>query len=352
MSVKYLNLSLNLNVLILTTKNQIFILQKHLKKMAIRSILTLNVQNLKTGISMNSKKTMFLALAALCCFLAFYQEYIFSAEKGHEGGGGAKAPSRAESRAPIRQQLEQVKSSRVSTPVAKGVQENIKKTLPERFKNETMQASKVRENIQHTHPESSKWFNKEFFAGHNYTPEYERRGSNWSRHSRWGGVTGWLGWNSNAPLYYSDEGYPVEWAVDDQTPNDQDYVQQQVVQQQAVPQQVAQEESESSDWMPLGVFALGKTIPTASTSNLYVELAVSKQGDISGTYYDANADRTHAILGIIDKDTQIAAWKFSDVPNAPLMTTGVYNLTRDVVPIVLYSLDGTKKQEVLVNLNP
>ena len=60
------------------------------------------------------------------------------------------------------------------------------------------------------------------------------------------------------------------------------------------------------EWMPLGVFATGpKGIDHA---HIYLQLAVSRTGEIKGNYYDAVSDATQPITGSIDRETRKATW--------------------------------------------
>lgn len=60
------------------------------------------------------------------------------------------------------------------------------------------------------------------------------------------------------------------------------------------------------EWLPLGVYA---TSPTgASQAHVYQQLAVSKQGELKGNYYDAISNAVQPIAGSIDRETRKASW--------------------------------------------
>jgi hypothetical protein len=61
------------------------------------------------------------------------------------------------------------------------------------------------------------------------------------------------------------------------------------------------------EWMPLGVFAAGPK--GTSDAHVYLQLAVSRKGELKGNYYDAVSNATQPITGSIDKDTRKATWK-------------------------------------------
>ncbi len=82
------------------------------------------------------------------------------------------------------------------------------------------------------------------------------------------------------------------------------------------------------EWMPLGVFAI--TEENATDSGMMVQLAVSKDGIIAGTFYNDLTDSSRPVDGMVDQETQRAAWRFADDKNPEIvMETGIYNLTQD-----------------------
>lgn len=73
------------------------------------------------------------------------------------------------------------------------------------------------------------------------------------------------------------------------------------------------------EWMPLGVFA---TSPKgASQAHVYQQLAVSKQGELKGNYYDAISNAVQPITGSIDRETRKATWAIGTQGGATFETT-------------------------------
>ena len=107
----------------------------------------------------------------------------------------------------------------------------------------------------------------------------------------------------------------------------------------------------AEDWMPLGVFAVTTDgEPNGAEPTMFLQLAVSKQGVISGTFQNTATDTAQQIEGMVDKETQRAAW----VPKgkqAPIMETGISNLTQDTTPALVHFADGTTQQWLLVRLD-
>ena len=109
----------------------------------------------------------------------------------------------------------------------------------------------------------------------------------------------------------------------------------------------------AEDWMPLGVYAVTTDgQPTDAEPDMYLQLAVSKQGAISGTFQNTDTDTANQIEGMVDKETQRAAW----VPKGkqfPIMETGMGNLTQDTTPALVHFADGSTQQWLLVrSTNP
>ncbi len=103
--------------------------------------------------------------------------------------------------------------------------------------------------------------------------------------------------------------------------------------------------------MPLGVFALttdGK--PTGADPTMYLQLAVSKQGEINGTFQNTATDNVQQIEGMVDKQTQRAAWTLIG-KTRPVMETGIVNLTQDTAPALVHFADGSTQQWLLVRLD-
>jgi hypothetical protein len=86
---------------------------------------------------------------------------------------------------------------------------------------------------------------------------------------------------------------------------------------------------EQIEWMPLGVYAIAEE-SSASDSGMLLQLAVSKEGIIAGTFYNETTDISRPLEGMIDGESQRAAWQFADGKNEEIvMEAGIYNLTEE-----------------------
>jgi hypothetical protein len=103
--------------------------------------------------------------------------------------------------------------------------------------------------------------------------------------------------------------------------------------------------------MSLGVFALtADGEPAGAEPTMFLQLAVSKQGVISGTFQNTATGVVQAIEGMVDKQTQRAAWTAKG-KSRPLMEMGIVNLTRDTTPALVHFADGSTQQWLLVRLD-
>jgi hypothetical protein len=104
------------------------------------------------------------------------------------------------------------------------------------------------------------------------------------------------------------------------------------------------------EWLPLGVFAL--TSEGVNASSMYLQLALSKNRIISGTFYNESTGATHPVEGMVDEPTQRAVWKAADGTNADLvMETGVYNLTQDQAEVLVHFGPEQTQTVLLVRLD-
>jgi hypothetical protein len=166
-------------------------------------------------------------------------------------------------------------------------------------------------------------------------------------------MTSWFPtWGSSQPIYYS-YGENVYYQGDQVYYGDQPVAttEQYVQQAEAIAKSVPETKPAPEDWMPLGVFAIGPDgQPTGADPTMYLQLAVSKQGVISGTFQNTATDSVQPIEGMVDKQTQRAAWAIVG-KDRPLMESGLVNLTEDTSPALVHFADGSTQQWLLVRLD-
>ncbi len=137
-------------------------------------------------------------------------------------------------------------------------------------------------------------------------------------------------WSWNQPVIY-DYGTNVVYRdnyvyVDDQqVATTVEYYEQAEAIADSIPEDVNEEQIE---WMPLGVYAIAEE--GGIDNGMLVQLAVSKEGIIAGTFYNDATDDGRPLEGMVDRETQRAAWRFADGKNSDIvMETSIYNLTQD-----------------------
>ena len=173
-----------------------------------------------------------------------------------------------------------------------------------------------------------------------------RRGSNyypwwywWGRPS-WNSCVAWLpsyGWNNG---YYYDYGPGGNVVYD----NGQVLVDGQVVGTDAEYAQSAAELAnvdpaelkavQPADWMALGTFSMAIQDSEVDPARV-MQLAVSKDGLISGTIHNRTSGNTYTVQGRVDKETQRLAFTIGDDRNT-VLETGIYNLTQDQTPVLCH----------------
>ena len=183
---------------------------------------------------------------------------------------------------------------------------------------------------------------------------------NWARYRvtrpyRWAtaaAIGGWYSMGSSAPVYY-DYGENIYYEGDavyqdgQQIATTEEYADQ--AQEIAT---AAPETGDAAEWMPLGVFALTQEAKSegADAPTIYLQLVLSKEGVLNGTVKNMATDESQEIEGMVDKESQRAAWVVRG-KTSPIMETGIYNLTKDDAPALLHFEDGQTQQWLLVRLD-
>jgi hypothetical protein len=199
--------------------------------------------------------------------------------------------------------------------------------------------------------EHSGWYARQWWNRRGWTNPYYP-GFNYWAYAAWPSVMGWVNYGWTQPVYYS-YGDNVYYQGDQVYYGDQpvataaEYAEQ----AEAIAQNQPATKPAADDWMPLGVFAIapdGK--PTGADPTMYLQLAVSKQGVINGTFQDTATDEAKQVEGMVDKQTQRAAWTPVG-KDRPIMETGIVNLTHDTAPALVHFADGSTQQWLLVRLD-
>ncbi len=105
---------------------------------------------------------------------------------------------------------------------------------------------------------------------------------------------------------------------------------------------------QNEEWLPLGTFALVANREKVEPQQL-VQLAVNRDGVVSGTMFNQENDQAFAIQGRVDKDTQRVAFRV-DNQDDRVYEAGLYNLTQSEAPVLVHFGTERSEQQVLVRL--
>lgn len=163
-------------------------------------------------------------------------------------------------------------------------------------------------------------------------------------------MTGWIGYggdeagyyNYGENVYYTDDGVSIDG---EQVATTEEYA--------AQAEQIATEipDVKEPEWMPLGVFAMTQDgESTGAPPTMFVQLTVSKEGIIAGTFQNTAEGKPQPIEGMTDKKSQRAAWVISG-KTRPIMEAGIFNLTKDTAPALIHFADGKTQQWLLVRID-
>lgn len=172
------------------------------------------------------------------------------------------------------------------------------------------------------------------------------------RPAAWAAFGTWFTWAAWPQPYTYDYGTTVVYRDNYVYVNDQQYASADQYYTQAV--NIAESvpadlDEEKVEWMPLGVFAIAEE--SATDSGMMVQLAVSKEGIIAGTFYNDITGEDRPLQGMVDQKTQRAAWQFADGKNQDIvMETGIYNLTKDEATALVHFGEQDTQTWLMVRL--
>lgn len=230
--------------------------------------------------------------------------------------------------------------------------QNLRSSLPTRNTSNAREAAQATRQFRQNHPVAfNNLFDGDFYRNHNLDyGYYYPYGGVWGVPS-WYDTASWIDLDSSdggySANYYDDSGSTTTLAPQEAYA----YAPQQQNTYAAAPTQAPQVSGQQSNLLSLGVFAVGSAAAQAPYSNKVVQLSLSKDGYISGTYYNLATDQAYPIEGAVNTQTQQATFKLSNNPDSPVATTGLYNLTQDVANLQMYYPNGPQQPKVLVRLN-
>lgn len=226
----------------------------------------------------------------------------------------------------------------------------VKSSLPNLNRSHAHAAAQTSRQFRQNHPVASRnMFNRDFYRRHHLDPGYYYSyGDLWAVPT-WYDTASWInigsGYYAN---YYDDEGYAVPLSSQEidayalpPPPPQQNYP----------PEEGFEGGGQQGNWLNLGVFVVASSTNQAPFSDKVIQLSLSRDGYLSGTYYNMATDQAYPVEGAVNPTSQKATFKLSNNPESPTATTGLYNLTQNVATIQLYFPSGLQQTKVLVRLN-
>jgi hypothetical protein len=99
-------------------------------------------------------------------------------------------------------------------------------------------------------------------------------------------------------------------------------------------------------WLPLGTFAVLRDDGDKKPSQT-LQLALDKSGSVSGVLFDLQKDTSTPIRGSLDSATQRVAFDLG-AKSGLVAETGIYNLTKDKVPLLVHQKNEKPQTYTLV----
>jgi hypothetical protein len=203
----------------------------------------------------------------------------------------------------------------------------------------------VRENA------ADEWYGDEWWLL-NQLQEVHSGDFDYWKPAAWPAVSDWVDndWSKPVSYNYGSNVYYQDGSVyygDQSVATQKEYAEQ----AEAIAANIPDAKPAAEDWMPLGIFAVTSDgEPTGADPTMFLQIAVSKQGIMSGTFQNTSTKIVQQIQGMVDRETQRAAWAAVG-KTRPLMETGIVNLTQDTTPVLVHFPDGTTQQWLLVRID-
>lgn len=232
--------------------------------------------------------------------------------------------------------------------------DQIQNNLPGRWENRQDIANQVRDRWQNQFPNRGNWYNNNWWVNHPNLHWHYHPGFNYWNRPNWVALSAWMPYAWGTPIYYDfGAGGNVYYQddtvyVDDQPAYSSDEYAQQA--SQIANSAPADLDGDQVEWMSLGVFAVIPDKEQATDPTLFLQLAVSQEGVISGAMQNTLKDTAESVIGAVDRSTQRAAWHVEG-QDLPVMETGIYNLTQDETTALVHFDEGVTQQWLLVRLN-
>ncbi len=191
---------------------------------------------------------------------------------------------------------------------------------------------------------SDAWWQQNPVAGNWWHYHYGayRPWSYWWTAPTWGALTAWLapvgGWGTGCYYDYGAGGN-VAYEDDQVTVNDDpvgstEEIAQSAAELATVTPPADTDEAAESQWMALGTFAVSKSFGDTD-GPLVVQLAVDREGIVSGALYDRETNQSSVLQGRVDRETQRIAFNSVDDRDT-VYETGIYDLLQSQASVLIH----------------
>lgn len=82
---------------------------------------------------------------------------------------------------------------------------------------------------------------------------------------------------------------------------------------------------------------------------MFLQISVSKEGIISGAYKNTLTGDSEPIVGSVDRESQLAAWRLGQ-NGKTVIETGIFNLTKAVAPVAVHFDSNSTQTWLMVRL--
>jgi hypothetical protein len=113
------------------------------------------------------------------------------------------------------------------------------------------------------------------------------------------------------------------------------------------PPPMPSKKKDSEEWLPMGVWAL--TQEQKGDAVMFLQISVNKEGVISGGYKNTLTGQQEQVIGAVDRESQLAAWRLGQ-NGKTVIETGIFNLTKDVAPVAIHFDTSNTQTWLMVRL--
>lgn len=221
----------------------------------------------------------------------------------------------------------------------RGFRDQLNQFNTQRDVNRDVNRNVDRSNFDHGYNAENRPFSAGWYADHPGAWRYTHPNAGVWAAATWAAATSWLGWGAVPASSYSTAYYD-DGSSDDGTVSQTDSA-------EDIAAAGADDPAANAQWLPLGTYALSTT-PDADPTHM-LQLFVSKDGILRGSYYDVTSDGTQTIKGSVDPTTQRAAWSVGN--GTVVFQTGLNELTQATAPLTVKFENGKVNTWTLTRLN-